>query len=199
MTSLGPKQISCSAQTNILGPNNCSQPDFYIRMYYYFLGNYTGFMVRSYYILKRKMFSKTLFLPTHVFLFCAPPGFSCWKFVSTRILDESMYRWLPLRVWSLPTLLYFTYALTSCVKWVHSRSQRILSLGTFRFKFIHMFHITILYGFVTFQVSTSTARFGVRMDIPGQGVSIVIWFNFTYVRLKNSKPHEKYQGKLKNS
>ena len=45
------------------------KPDFYVRMYYYFLGNYSGFTVRGYYILKRKMFSKTLFLPTHVFYF----------------------------------------------------------------------------------------------------------------------------------
>ncbi|CAN6723826.1 unnamed protein product [Malus baccata var. baccata] len=35
--------------------------------------------------------------------------------------------------------------------------------------FIHIFHITTLYGFVTFQVSASTARFRVVVDIPGRG------------------------------
>ena len=50
----------------------------------------------------------------------------------------------------------------------------LLSLDIIRFKFIHIFHITILYDFVTFQVSVSTARFGVLLDIPGWGVSLFI-------------------------
>ena len=75
---------------------------------------------------KRNVFSKNFVLTQSRFLFFAPPGFSCWKFISTRILGESQYRWLSLRVWSLPTLLYFTYALTSRVKWIHPCSQHTL-------------------------------------------------------------------------
>ena len=89
-----------------------------------FSGNYTGFTARGYNVFRR--FLLKLYFQAHSPLFFAPPGFSCWKFVTTRILGESQYRWLPLRVWSLPTLLYFIYALTSRVKWVHSLSQHNL-------------------------------------------------------------------------
>ena len=47
-------------------------------------------------------------------------------------------------------------------------TSALLYLGIFRFKFIHIFHITTLYAFVTFQVSASTTRFGVLIDISGQ-------------------------------
>jgi hypothetical protein len=40
-----------------------------------------------------------------------------------------------------------------------------LYLDTFKFKFIHFFHIITLYGFVTFQVSASIARFVALLDI----------------------------------
>ena len=50
----------------------------------------------------------------------------------------------------------------------------LLSLDIIRFKFIHIFYITILYGFVTFQVSANTTRFG------------LIWRNLLHRRARVS-------------
>ena len=60
----------------------------------------------------------------HSPLFFAPPGFSCWKFVSTSVNFKFIH---------IPTHI------------------ALLSLDIIKFKFIHIFHITILYGFFTRQ------------------------------------------------
>ena len=120
---------------------------------------------------KEKCVFKNFVFAHSRFLFFAPPGFRCWKFVSTRIFGESQYRWLPLRVRPLPTLLYFIMLWRRVWIGFIPAHNTLLSLDIIRFKLFHIFHITILYDFVTFLVSPSIARFGVLVDIPGWGVS----------------------------
>ena len=58
---------------------------------------------------------------------------------------------------------------------------------------MHIFHITVLYGFVTFQVSVSTARLGVLVSISGRGVLWPVAQHYLYIQiLIFLNPQEKY-------
>ena len=122
--------------------------------------------------LEKEIFSKSFVVHSH-FLVLRPSRF---KLLKVRIDEDSWH--IPVKVAaSKGMILTHTTVLYLCPDIAGEMGSISLiahfCLRHFRFKFIHIFHITIHFGFVTFLVSANTAQFGVLVDIPGRGVSVL--------------------------